>query len=80
MRVDESATDAVRVAAQQKPESGTRLKAAWTATFRRDPDLSRAYSDCVLAVEAAACPVLIPNTTTPTLGKAIAHLRDAQEQ
>jgi hypothetical protein len=65
-----------RVAASANDEASMYLRRAWTATYGRDPDPSRAYGDAVRAVEAAACPVLLPNDPTPTLGKAIARLRD----
>ncbi len=79
-RVDETATAAANHAAQQRKQPGSLLASAWAATFKRDPDLSRAYTDAVLAVEAAATPVLIPNNTRPTLGRAIDHLKDTQDK
>ncbi len=73
-RVDQTATDALADAAGQAADSAALLASAWAATFQREPDLTRAYRDAVLAVEAAASRILIPNDPTPTLGKAITHL------
>lgn len=73
-RVDPTATAALHDAVQQGKHSSARLAGAWAATFQREANLALAYRDVVLAVESAACPVLIPNDTAPTLGKAIAHL------
>jgi hypothetical protein len=52
------------------------LQRAWKATYGRDPEPSRAYADAVRAVEAVACPLLLPKDLKPTLGKVITHLRD----
>lgn len=76
-RVDQTATDALADAAGQAADSAALLASAWAATFQREPDLTRAYRDAVLAVEAAASPILIPKDPTPTLGKAIAYLANA---
>lgn len=74
-RVDETATRAVEDAVAKSHDAGVLLASAWSATFQLEPDLVRTYRDVVLAVESAACPVLIPNSPTPTLGTAIAHLK-----
>jgi hypothetical protein len=74
-RVDETATRAVEDAVAKGHDAGALLASAWSTTFQLEPDLVRTYSDVVLAVESAACPVLIPNSPTPTLGTAIAHLK-----
>lgn len=73
-RVDAAATAAVLDAHQSGKDSGRLLATSWRATFQHRPDLTRSYADAVLAVEAAACPILIPNDAAPTLGKAISHL------
>lgn len=73
-RVDGTVTAAVHDAQRSAADAGRLLATSWRATFQHDPDLKRAYADAVLAVEAAACPVLTPDDPTPTLGKAIAHL------
>jgi hypothetical protein len=43
------------------PNSGTHLDAAWSAAFARRPDTTRAYSEAIKAVEAAAIPVVVPH-------------------
>jgi hypothetical protein len=75
-RVDETAADAVeRSAAVSGDEAGRYLRHAWTATYGLHPDPTTAYREAVRAVEAAACPLVLPNDPKPTLGKAIAHLK-----
>jgi len=76
-RVDETATRAVEMAVAISNDAGALLASAWSSTFQREPDLVRAYRDVVLAVEAAACPVLIPTNTMPTLGTAISRLKQS---
>lgn len=66
-------------AATANDEASMHLQRAWKATYGRDPDPSSAYGDAVQAVEAVACPVLLPKDPKPTLGKAIARLRDRPE-
>jgi hypothetical protein len=79
-RVDDTAVAAFeRVAATANDEASMHLRRAWTATYGRDPEPSRAYGEAVRAVEAVACPLLLPNDPRPTLGKAIACLRDQAE-
>jgi len=73
--VDETATRAVEMAVAISNDAGVLLASAWSSTFQREPDLVRAYRDVVLAVEAAACTVLIPRNTTPTVGTAISRLQ-----
>jgi hypothetical protein len=79
-RVDDTAVAAFeRVAATANDEASMHLRRAWTATYGRDPEPSRAYGEAVRAVEAVACPLLLPDDPRPTLGKAIARLRDQAE-
>lgn len=80
-RVDETTAAAFeRVAATAGDEASMHLRRAWTATYGRDPEPSRAYGEAVRAVEALACPMLLPKDPKPTLGKAIAHLRDRPDE
>ncbi len=77
-RGDETITAATAAtAAAASPESGGHLSAAWTAAYGRHPDPDKAYAEAVKAVEAAACPVVLPSNGTATLGKVRDHLRDA---
>jgi hypothetical protein len=80
-RVDDTAVAAFeRVAATANDEASMHLRRAWTATYGRDPEPSRAYGEAVRAVEAVACPVLLPEDPRPTLGRAIARLRDRPDE
>jgi hypothetical protein len=65
-----------RVAATPNDEASLHLRRAWQATYGRDPEPSRAYSEAVRAVEAVACPMFLPKDPKPTLGKVIARLRE----
>lgn len=53
------------------------LCAAWRYAYGRNPQPGSAYRDAVRAIEAVICPLVIPNDSVGTLGKAIAVLRDA---
>ncbi len=80
-RVDETTVAAFeRAIATIADEASMHLRRAWAATYGRDPEPTRAYGEAVRAVEAVACPLLLPNDQRPTLGKAIAHLRDQPEE
>lgn len=76
-RVDPATVAAFeRVAATANDEASLHLRQAWQATYGRDPEPSRAYGEAVRAVEAVACPLVLPKDSTPTLGKVITRLRD----
>jgi hypothetical protein len=76
-RVDDTAVAAFEcVAATASDEASMHLRRAWAATYGRDPEPSRAYGEAVRAVEAVACPMVLPEDPRPTLGKVIASLRD----
>jgi hypothetical protein len=63
--------EAAAANAFQKPNAGSRLKAAWEATFGVDPDPSNGYRLAVVAVEDAAIPVVPTGKAEPTLGDVI---------
>jgi len=76
-RVDDATIAAFeRVAAAASDEASLYLRRAWQAVYGRNPDPSQAYGDAVRAVEAVACPVVLPRDLKPTLGKAITCMRD----
>jgi hypothetical protein len=76
-RVDDTAVAAFEgAAATASDEASMYLRRAWSATYGRDPEPSRAYGDAVRAVEAVACPLVLPDDPKPTLGKVIARLRE----
>jgi hypothetical protein len=69
-----------RAAATANDEASMLLRRAWSATYGRDPEPSRAYGDAVRAVEAIACPLVLPGDPKPTLGKVIARLREQTDR
>jgi hypothetical protein len=76
-RVDDTAVAAFeRATATANDEASILLRRVWTATYGRDPEPSRAYGEAVRAVEAVACPLLLPDDPKPTLGRVVARLRD----
>lgn len=74
-RVDTAAWQAGHSAAGQGGHASDLIKSAWSMTFNRDPDPSRAYRDAVLAVESVVCQAFIPTDKSPTLGKAVSQLQ-----
>lgn len=76
-RVESEVAEAARVVIQSWPRAGHHLGEAWRKIFGREPDPSGGYHEAVKAVEVAVCPVIIPKHPKPTLGIAIAALRDA---
>ena len=79
-RLDPTATTQLSAAVDAGGRPGEHLAIAWTAIFGRNPDPTKAYAEAVKALEAAVCPLVIPNEKTPTLGKAIGHLRAQPSQ
>jgi hypothetical protein len=61
-------------------DAGRYLTQAWEKAFSVRNDPTTAYGDAVRAVEAVACPKVLPNDTVPTLGKVIAHLKQAPDK
>ena len=74
-RVDDTVTAAAQQAMVSEP--GGHLRAAWAAAYGRHPDPNKAYDEAVRAVEAAAIPVVLPDGSRETLGKVLAHFRQA---
>lgn len=79
-RLDPAATTQLSAAVDAGGRPGEHLAIAWTAIFGRNPDPTKAYAEAVKALEAAVCPLVIPNERTPTLGKAIGQLRAQPSQ
>jgi hypothetical protein len=80
-RVEETAAKAFeRSASVSGDEAGPHLRRAWTATYGLHPDPTTAYREAVRAVEAVACPLVLPNDPKPTLGRVISHLKDASDK
>lgn len=66
-------------AAAQVVESGTNagtlIAQAWRLTYGREPNPTAGFDKAVRAVEAVACPVIVPNDKSATLGRAIGILK-----
>jgi hypothetical protein len=75
-RVDETVRMAAETAATPGTSAETHLAAAWQATYGRNPNPSRAYSESIKAVEAAAIPVVSPTNARATLGTVIRDLEN----
>jgi hypothetical protein len=75
-RVDEAVGALTNEAvAAASPSAHDHLVTAWTAVYSRSPDPGVGYDEAVLAIEAAAGPVVLPNDRNRTLGKVLGHLK-----
>jgi hypothetical protein len=59
-RVDETARDAAATLINQQTDASPDLAAAWHYCYGRNPSTSRAYTESIKAVEAAAIPIVSP--------------------
>ena len=59
------------------PTAAELLARAWSRAHGRQPDPDGAYHDAVRAVEALACPFVLPTSTRRTLSTVVQHLRAA---
>jgi hypothetical protein len=75
-RTTPGASVAVATQAAVVGNASTHLTEAWRAAYGSRADPSKAYSEAVKAVEAAAIPVVTPNNTNATLGTIIGELRN----
>ncbi|WP_156371223.1 hypothetical protein [Nocardia arizonensis] len=80
-RQDPTVTAAVRQAgesavAADRNAAGAHLQVAWDAAHRFRPDPSTAYREAILAVEAAAIPVVVPTQAGAALGHVLGQLRN----
>lgn len=57
-----------------RDSAASRLEAAWKAAYGRHMDPSKAYGQAILAVEAAAIPIVVPNQAGATLGHVLGQL------
>jgi len=74
-RLEPTVTKAAAEAAPSHTDSARHLAEAWRAVYGRRPDSSKAYSESIKAVEAAAIPVVVPNQAAATLGHVLGQLR-----
>lgn len=80
-RIDGPVRDAVQKGQDEaEPTAAQHLRASWLAAFGIEPDPNVAYAEAVRAVEAVACPLVVPaSSRPPTLGSVLTVLRgDAQ--
>lgn len=75
-RVNEATQALVESASSPSTDAARKIASAWNACFRHEPDYDRAYRDAVLAVEAVALPLVIPDNKRGTLGNVVAHVAD----
>lgn len=75
-RVPTGVRDAAEAAMSLPGHAGELLSKAWHAAFGVSPNPVAAYTNAVLAVEAAAVPVVIPSDRNATLGKVFSVMRD----
>jgi hypothetical protein len=77
-RVDDTVAQAAQtVVSMPNKSAGDHLATAWKAAYGLRPDATKAYSEAVKAVEAAAAPVVSPNNAKATLGTIIGNLKQA---
>ncbi|GHJ51115.1 hypothetical protein Nm8I071_04220 [Nonomuraea sp. TT08I-71] len=76
-RVDAPVRDAVKKGQDEaEPAAAKHLRTSWAAAFGIEPDPNVSYAEAVRAVEAVACPLVVPNAQrTPTLGSVLTALR-----
>ncbi|MGH7511202.1 MAG: hypothetical protein ACREMZ_17345 [Gemmatimonadales bacterium] len=77
-RIDTTVTAAVsETVSSASDEAADHLRRAWESAYGRNPDPDTCYRESVLAVESAACPLVLPTASRPTVGLVRDHLRDA---
>ena len=74
-RVGPTVEEAARREMAGQSNAATHLRSAWHHAYKRNPDPSKAYSDAIKAVEAAARPVVSPKDRLATLGKMIGVMK-----
>lgn len=79
-RVNETAQRAIATVTGSGTNASDHLATAWQAAYGRNPEPSRAYSEAIKAVEAAAIPIVSPANSRATLGTVIGDLAANQAQ
>jgi hypothetical protein len=75
-RTPPEAAEAAKDIVTSGSRAGPLVAAAWKHVYGRHPNPGTGYREAVRAIEAVACPVVIPDDPAPSLGKAIAALRN----
>lgn len=80
-RVDDTVVQAAEaVLSMPNKSAGDHLATAWKAAYGLHPDATKAYSESIKAVEAAAAPMISPNNAKATLGTIIRDLKQAPDK
>jgi hypothetical protein len=79
-RVDETTRDAAATLIDQQTTASPHLASAWHHCYGRNPNPSRAYSESIKAVEAAAIPLISPRNPRATLGTVLRDLDNSKTQ
>jgi hypothetical protein len=80
-RVDDTVAQAAQtVISMANQSAGDHLATAWKAAYGLHPDATKAYSEAIKAVEAAAAPVVSPSNAKATLGTIIGDLKQAPDK
>ena len=74
-RVDSTVEEAARREMEKQGNAAMHLQSAWHHAYRRNPDPSKAFSEAVKAVEAAARPVVSPKDQLATMGRMIGVMK-----
>ncbi len=72
--------DAIEQIVPVAERAGAHLRAAWQHLAGRDPNPDQAYFQALMAVEAAAKPVVSPRDSEATLGKMLRAIGDAPQK
>jgi hypothetical protein len=75
-RVTEAGDDLAHQLQSGTGDAASELRTAYDKAYGRDPEPGAAYRHAVMAVEAAAIPVVSPNNSTATLGTVISDIRN----
>lgn len=75
-RVLPEAHSAAAQVAESSTTAGVLIGQAWRLIYGREPNPTAGFDKAVRAVEAAACPVIVPNDKSATLGRAIGVLKN----
>ena len=79
-RINAATQALVDAASSTETDAARKIVSAWSACYRHTPDYDVAYRDAVLAVEAVALPLVVPDNERGTLGSVVSHLNDTQER
>jgi len=79
-RLNETTQALADLASSPSTDAARKIASAWRACYQHGPDYDRAYRDAVLAVEAVALPVAVPDNQRGTLGNVVSHIADTVDR